>query len=138
MRSWIRIVAAVVVTGCLVAALQAGAGLQGSKYAAILGMWDAQTEDGIYTFEFEFAYRNDELVGKYHGLSGTRDMLNLTFEDGLLRFNVDVNGMLLYFVATVDKDKLSGMISLQYGDANIIGTKRKKSNYGVPIILGGS
>jgi hypothetical protein len=126
MRSRIRVVAAVLVAGCLAVALQAGAGFQESKYTAILGLWEAQTEDGIYTFEFEFVYRNDELVGKYHGLSGTRNMLNLSFEDGLVRFSVDVNGMILNFVATVAKDKLSGMISLQYGDANIVGAKRKK------------
>ncbi len=125
MRSRIRFGAAVLLASFTIS-LPSGAAPQAIKYAAILGIWDAQTEDGIYTFEFEFIYRNDELVGKYHGFSGTRDMLNLSFEDGLVRFSVDVNGMMLYFAATLAKDKLSGVLSLQHGEANIIGVKRKK------------
>ncbi len=116
--------AAVFAAGILVVALLSAAAPQEDEYAAILGVWEAQTEDGIYTFEFEFSILNGELVGKYHGFSGTRDMQWLTYDGGLVKFQVDVNGMILNFMATVAKGRLSGVLSLQHGDANIIGTKR--------------
>ncbi len=112
--------------GCLFFALGTGASAQEDKYGPLLGVWDVQTEDGSFAFEFEFSLRDGELVGKFTGSSGTRDMAKLTFEAGLLKFQVDVNGMLIDFNAVVTGEKMSGGLSLEYGEANIAGTKRKK------------
>jgi hypothetical protein len=94
------------------------------KYAALLGTWDAQTEGGAYTFIFEFSIEKGVLKGKYTGSAGTTDMENLKFENNLLSFSVNVNGMALDYSAVIDGDKLSGQVSLQYGQADITGKKR--------------
>jgi hypothetical protein len=53
-------------------------------------------------------------------------MANLTFENNTVKFSVTVgNGMVIDFSAIVAEDKLSGMLSLQYGEAGITGTRRK-------------
>jgi hypothetical protein len=96
------------------------------KYAALLGTWDAQTEGGAYTFIFEFSIENGVLKGKYTGSAGTTDMENLKFENNLLSFLVNVNGMALDYSAVIDGDKLSGQVTLQYGQADITGKKRLK------------
>jgi hypothetical protein len=81
------------------------------KYAALLGTWDAQTENASYTFT---------------GSAGTTDMENLKFENNLLSFSVNVNGMALDYSAVIEGDKLSGQVTLQYGQADISGKKREK------------
>jgi hypothetical protein len=53
-------------------------------------------------------------------------MDNLTFENNILRFSVTVNTMTLDYNAIIDGDKLSGQVTLQYGQADISGQKRKK------------
>ena len=99
---------------------------QTQKYEELLGTWDIQTEDGSYTFVFEFRMQGDKLVGKYTGSSGQADMENLTYENNALKFSVNVSSMVIDFSATVSGEKLSGMLSLQYGEANITGAKRKE------------
>lgn len=98
---------------------------QAEKYKALLGTWDVQTEDGSYEFTFEFSLQEDTLTGKFTGSSGETDMENLTFEDNKLSFSVDINGMVIDFSATIDEGSLEGMLSLEYGEANISGEKRK-------------
>lgn len=98
---------------------------QAEKYKALLGTWDVQTEDGSYEFTFEFSLQEDMLIGKFTGSSGETDMENLTFEDNKLSFSVDVGGMVIDFSATIDEGSLEGMLSLEYGEANISGEKRK-------------
>jgi hypothetical protein len=96
------------------------------KYAALLGTWDAQTENASYTFIFEFSVKDGVLKGKYTGSAGTTDMENLKFENNLLSFSVNVNGMALDYSAVIEGDKLSGQVTLQYGQADISGKKREK------------
>ena len=96
------------------------------KYGALLGTWDAQTEGASRTFVFEFFLEDGVLKGKYTGSSGTAKMDNLTFENNILRFSVTVNTMVLDYSAVIDGDKLSGQVTLQYGQADISGEKRKK------------
>ena len=96
------------------------------KYEALLGSWDVQAEGVSYTFVFEFFIENGVLMGKYTGSSGTTKMDNLTFEDNNLRFSVTVSTMTLSFEAIVDGEKLNGQVTLQYGQADITGQKRKK------------
>jgi hypothetical protein len=96
------------------------------KYAALVGTWDAQTENASYTFIFEFSIKDGMLQGKYTGSAGTTDMENLKFENNLLSFSVNVNGMALDYSAVIDGDKLSGQVTLQYGQADISGKKREK------------
>ncbi len=96
------------------------------KYQTLLGTWDVQTEDASYTFIFEFFLEDGLLKGKYTGSGGTTKMDNLTFENNILRFSVTVNTMTLDYSAAIDGDKLSGQVTLQYGQANISGRKRKK------------
>ncbi|MGD1010819.1 MAG: hypothetical protein ABR951_11810 [Candidatus Aminicenantales bacterium] len=96
------------------------------KYEGLLGTWDVQTEGASYTFVFEFFLEDGILKGKYTGRSETTKMDNLTFENNILRFSVTVNTMTLDYTATIDGDKLSGQVTLQYGQADISGQKRKK------------
>ena len=98
---------------------------QTEKYKALLGTWDVQTEDGSYEFVFEFSLQEDTLMGKFTGSSGETDMENLTFEDNKLSFSVDISGMIIDFATTIDEGSLEGMLSLEYGEANISGEKRK-------------
>jgi hypothetical protein len=96
------------------------------KYEALLGTWEAQAEGMSYTFVFEFTLEDGVLKGKYTGSSGTSKMENLTFENSTVKFTVTVNTMTLDYTAVIDGDNLSGQVSLQYGQADITGKKRKK------------
>jgi hypothetical protein len=105
--------------------LTAGAG-QTQKPEALLGTWDVKMEDGSREFVFEFSMKDDKLVGKYTGASGTSEMANLTFENNTVKFSVTVGGtMVIDFSAIIAEDKLTGMLSLEYGEAAIVGGKRK-------------
>ncbi|MCK7481484.1 MAG: hypothetical protein M0C28_33120 [Candidatus Moduliflexus flocculans] len=117
--------AAVLLTALFVITLTTAAA-QAKKWDALLGTWDIKTEDGAREFVFEFTLKDDKLAGKFSGASGTSEMANLTFEDNTVKFSVTVgNGMVIDFSAIVAEDKLSGMLSLQYGEAAITGTRRK-------------
>ena len=96
------------------------------KYEALLGTWEAQAEGMPYTFVFEFTLEDGVLKGKYTGSSGTSKMENLTFENSTVKFTVTVNTMTLDYTAVIDGDDLSGQVSLEYGQADITGKKRKK------------
>ena len=96
------------------------------KYEALLGTWEAQAEGLSYTFIFEFFLEDGVLKGKYTGSSGTSKMENLTFENSTVKFTVTVNTMTLDYTAAIDGDSLSGQVTLQYGQADITGKKRKK------------
>lgn len=97
---------------------------QATKYEALLGTWDVETESGEYTFTFVFSMDGETLKGIFTGSSGEAAMQNLSFEDNKLKFTVDV-GMVIDFTATVEGESLEGMLSLEYGEANINGKKRK-------------
>jgi hypothetical protein len=121
----LRPTALLIVALALIALPAAGAG-QAKKYDALLGSWDVKTEDGAREFVFEFFLKDDKLAGKFTGTSGTSEMANLTFDNATVKFSVTVgNGMVIDFSAIVAEDKLSGMLSLQYGEAGITGTRRK-------------
>jgi len=98
----------------------------GEKYKALLGTWDAQTENASRTFVFEFFLKDGVLKGKYTGAAGSAEMESLTFENNIVRFSVTVSGMELEYSAVIDGDKLTGQVTLQYGQADITGEKRKK------------
>jgi len=97
---------------------------QAEKYEALLGTWDVETESGDYTFTFVFSMDGETLKGNYSGSSGDAVMENLSFEDYKLKFTVDV-GLVIDFSATIEGDALEGMLSMEYGEANISGAKRK-------------
>ncbi|MGA2532122.1 MAG: hypothetical protein ABSG19_03700 [Candidatus Aminicenantales bacterium] len=121
---------AILLAGISVMMLTAGSAGQtqtpAQKYDALLGMWDVKTEGASYTFVFEFFLEDGVLKGKYTGSSGTTKMDNLTFENNILKFSVTVNTMALDYSAVIDGDKLSGQVTLQYGQADISGEKRKR------------
>lgn len=96
------------------------------KYEALLGTWEVQAEGMSYTFVFDFFLEDGVLKGKYTGSSGTTKMDSLTFENSTVKFTVTVNTMTLDYTAVIDGDDLSGQVSLQYGQADITGKKRKK------------
>lgn len=96
------------------------------KYETLLGTWEAQAEGMSYTLVFEFFLEDNVLKGKYTGASGTSKMDDLTFENNTVKFTVTVNTMTLDYTAVIDGDNLSGQVSLQYGEADITGKKRKK------------
>src|SRR5512135_3474157 len=109
-----------------VIALAGSVAAQTQKPDALLGTWDVKMEDGSREFVWEFALKDGKLVGKYTGSSGTVEMANLKFEDNTVKFSVTVgNGMVIDFSAIVAEDKLTGMLSLEFGEAPIVGTKRK-------------
>ncbi len=97
---------------------------QAEKYEALLGTWDVETESGEYTFTFVFSMDGDTLKGTFTGSSGDADMENLSFEDNMVKFTVDI-GMVIDFSATIEGDSLEGMLSMEYGEANISGKKIK-------------
>ena len=96
---------------------------QAEKYEALLGTWDVETESGEYTFTFVFSMDGDTLKGTYTGSSGEAEMENLSFEDNKLKFTVDA-GIVIDFSATIEGDALEGMLSMEYGEANISGKKK--------------
>ena len=99
---------------------------QAQSYDDLLGTWDVKLEDGSREFVFAFALKDGKLTGKYTGASGTADMTDLTFEGHTVKFNVTVgNGMVITYSAIVAEDKLTGTLSLEFGDAGITGTRRK-------------
>jgi hypothetical protein len=99
---------------------------QAQSYDELLGTWDVKLEDGSREFVFEFTLKDGKLTGKYTGASGTADMTDLTFEGHTVKFNVTVgNGMVITYSAIVAEDKLTGTLSLEFGDAGITGTRRK-------------
>ena len=107
-------------------AIPASVAAQAQKYDALLGTWDVKMEDGSREFVFEFKMEDGKLAGKYTGASGTLDMKDLTFEDNTVKFNVTVgNDMVITYSAIVAEGKLSGTLSLQFGEASITGAKRK-------------
>lgn len=113
---------------CLVTPLSIFAHVQ--KYDALLGIWDVQTEDGQYTFEFNFSLKEGKLTGLFTGQAGETEMEDLTFEDNKVVFLVNIDaggqGMAIDFEATIDGDNLEGMLALEFGEANITGEKRKE------------
>jgi hypothetical protein len=110
----------------LIIGLSTAGAAQAQKLDALLGTWDVKTEEGGREFVFEFFVKDGKLAGKYTGASGTFDMANLKFEDNTVKFSVTVgNGMVIDFSAIVAEDKLSGTLSLEYGEAAITGSRRK-------------
>lgn len=109
-----------------VIAIAAAVAAQAQKPDVLLGTWDVKMEDGSREFVWEFSLKDGKLVGKYSGASGTAEMSNLTFENNTVKFSVTVgNGMVIDFSAIVADDKLAGTLSLEFGEAPIIGAKRK-------------
>jgi hypothetical protein len=99
---------------------------QAQKHDALLGTWDVKMEDGSREFVFEFSMKDGQLAGKYTGASGSTEMVDLTFEDGTVKFAVTVGGnMVIHYSAVVAEDKLIGTLSLEFGEAAITGVKRK-------------
>jgi hypothetical protein len=118
--------AVLIVALALIAWPAAGAAQADKKYEALLGTWDVKTEDGAREFVFEFFLKDNKLAGKFTGASGTSEMAGLTFDNNTVKFSVTVgNGMVIDYSAIVAEDKLSGTLSLQYGEAGITGTRRK-------------
>lgn len=104
-------------------------GSQEKGYESLIGEWDVQTEDGQYTFVFVFSMEGDTLKGIYKGTTGDAEMEDLSFENNELSFtvNIDAGGqtMAIDYTATIEGDTLEGYLSLEYGEANITGKKRK-------------
>ena len=88
-----------------------------------------ETEDGQYAFEFIISMEKDSLKGVFIGTSGESDMEKLSYEDNKLTFTVNVEAggqsMAIDFSATIEGNTLDGMLSLEFGEANISGKKRK-------------
>jgi len=121
-----RDLTAVALTAVFIIALSAIGAAQTQKPESLLGTWDVKTEDGARELVFEFFMKDGKLAGKYTGGSGTFEMANLTFADNTVKFSVTVgNGMVIDFSAIVAEDKLTGMLSLEYGETSIAGKRRK-------------
>ncbi|UCE40748.1 MAG: hypothetical protein JSV17_15070 [Candidatus Aminicenantes bacterium] len=110
----------------IVASLSA---VQNAKYEGLLGEWDVQTEDGQYTFVFIFSMEGENLKGLFKGTSGDYEMEDLSYKGNELSFtvNIDAGGqtMTIDYSATIKEDTLEGYLSMEYGEANITGKKRK-------------
>ncbi len=107
----------------------AGLHAQDQKYDALLGIWDAETEGAQYTFVFTFTMKEGALAGTFEGESGEVEMQNPAFEENTVTFTVEIDAggqtMAIDFEATIEGDNLEGMLSMEFGDAPITGTKRK-------------
>jgi len=103
---------------------------QAQKYEALLGEWDVETDDGQYTFVFNFFLKEGKLAGLFTGQAGETEMEDLTFEDNKVVFLVNIDaggqGMAIDFEATIEGENLEGMLSLEFGEADIVGKKRKE------------
>jgi hypothetical protein len=102
---------------------------QEKDYEALLGEWDVQTDDGQYTFVFTFSWEDGTLKGMFQGSTGEVEMEDLTYENNELAFTVNIEAggrsMPIDFSATIEGESLEGMLSLEFGEANISGKKRK-------------
>jgi polyisoprenoid-binding protein YceI len=102
---------------------------QAQKYDALLGVWDVETEGAQYTFVFTFTIEEGELAGVFEGQSGEVEMQNLTVEDNQVTFTVEIDaggqGMAIDFEAIIDGGSLEGMLSMEFGEVGITGTKRE-------------
>ncbi|MBM3295087.1 MAG: hypothetical protein FJY82_11285 [Candidatus Aminicenantes bacterium] len=100
-----------------------------AKYKDVLGIWEAQTEDGQYAFQFAFSLDNGELKGLFSGQMGEFRMENLKYEDGNLTFLVTLNmggqDIPIAFFVRPAGEALTGMLSLEFGEANITGRRKK-------------
>ena len=121
-----RDVTAAVLAAIMIITLSTAGAAQTQKPDPLLGTWDVKTEDGTRELVFEFAMKDGKLAGKYTGASGTFEMANLSFADNTVKFSVTVgNGMVIDFSAIVAEDKLTGTLSLEYGETSITGNRRK-------------
>ena len=122
---------AMVIVGIVLLCLSATilTGTREKEYGGLLGEWDVQTEDGQYTFVFVFSLEGETLKGLFKGTSGDYEMEDLAFADDKLSFtvNIDAGGqaMTIEYNATIKGDTLEGYLSMEYGEANITGKKRK-------------
>jgi len=102
---------------------------QENPYKDLLGKWDVQTEDGQYQFVWTFVVDKDVLAGTSVSNSGEYKMENLKYENGKVTFLLNVGSggqtMPIQFSAVIEGDALRGGLSLEFGEANIVG-KRKK------------
>lgn len=116
-----------IVMFCLSATFLASA--QEANYEALLGEWDVQTEDGQYTFVFVFSMEGETLKGLFKGTTGDYEMEDLSFKGSELKFTVTIDAggqtMRIDYSATIEEDSLEGFLSMEYGEANITGKKRK-------------
>jgi len=102
---------------------------QEKGYEALIGEWDVQTNNGQYTFVFVFSMEGETLKGLFKGTTGDYEMEDLSFKGSELKFTVtiDAGGQTMSFdySATIEEDSLEGFLSMEYGEANITGKKRK-------------
>ncbi len=102
---------------------------QDQNYDALLGVWDAETDGAQYTFVFTFVMKDSTLAGTFEGQGGEVEMQNLAFKDSTVTFTVEIDAggqtMAIDFEATIDGDSLEGMLSLEFGESAITGSKRK-------------
>ncbi len=98
-------------------------------YKDVLGTWDVKTDDGGYTFVFKFFMDKGELAGLFTGQSGETKMQNLKVDGTKVTFLVNVGGggqgMDITFTVFIAGDKMTGQLSLQFGEATVSGEKRK-------------
>lgn len=121
--------AVIVVIGVFCFGVASPSMAQEKAYEALLGEWDVETEDGQYAFVFVFSMEGDTLKGLFKGTTGEYDMKNLSFENNELSFTVTIEAggqtMTIDYNATIEGDALEGYLSMDYGEANITGKKRK-------------
>jgi len=102
---------------------------QDQKYEALLGVWDAETDGSQYTFVFTFVMKEGALAGTFEGQSGVVEMQKLAFKDSTVTFTVEIDAggqtMAIDFEATIEGDSLEGLLSMEFGEAPITGSKRK-------------
>ena len=102
---------------------------QEGEYEALLGEWDVQTEDGQLKFVFAFSMEEDTLTGMFEGPTGEVEMEDISYEENELMFTVTVDAggqmVVVDFSATIEEDSLEGFLSMEFGEMNIAGKKRK-------------
>lgn len=128
-RSLARILLAGALCAGFLPAFAAAQDKKSDPYKDVLGTWDVRTDDGGYTFVFKFFIEKGELKGLFTGQSGEVGMQDLKVDGTKVTFRVSVGaagqGMDINFTVFVAGDEMTGQLSLQFGEANVTGKKKK-------------
>ena len=99
------------------------------KYEPVLGVWEStmETPRGSFTQEFVFKLDSDKLVGTVTSQMGASDLSNVSFEDGVLKFDVlrEFNGRSFSssYTATIEGGMMKGTSSSQRGEREFTATR---------------
>jgi hypothetical protein len=94
-----------------------------------LGTWDVEIMSMGMQMEFIFKMDGDNLVGEMVFDMGGAELVDIAFEEGKLTFiaSIDAGGQMIDLEgeATIEEDKMTGLLFSDMGEVEFSGTKRK-------------